>query len=81
MVIKHSLLIVDIRNKIKSTDYIDSENPEIPKQKKNPPFFQFYKGASFEYLKEKEKIRNQKSCILKICVFPCLRGKYEGVAF
>ena len=28
-----------------------------------------------------EKIRNQKSCILKICVFPCLRGKYEGVAF
>ena len=39
---KNPLFQKDIRNKIKSTDYIDSENPEIPKQKKNPPFFLFY---------------------------------------
>ncbi|MGV0757653.1 hypothetical protein [Empedobacter falsenii] len=51
--IKNPLFQKDIRNKIKSTDYVDSENPNIPKQKKNPPFFQFYKGASFEFLKEK----------------------------
>lgn len=43
--IKNPLFQKDIRNKIKSTDYVDSENPNIPKQKKNPPFFQFYKGA------------------------------------
>ncbi len=60
---KNPLFQKDIRNKIKSTDYIDSENPEIPKQKKNPPFFQFYKGASFEYLKEK---MNQNSNAMRV---------------
>lgn len=50
---KNPLFEKDIRHGIAGKNYIDSENPDIPKVKKNPPFFQFYKGASFDYLKEK----------------------------
>ena len=50
---KNPLFEKDIRHTITGKNYIDSENPDIPKVKKNPPFFQFYKGASFDYLKER----------------------------
>lgn len=50
---KNPLFQKDIRNEISSKDYLDKENPNKPTKTKNPPFFQFYKGASFEFLKEK----------------------------
>lgn len=50
---KNPLFQRDIRNNISSKEYLDKENPDKPTKTKNPPFFQFYKGASFEFLKEK----------------------------
>lgn len=49
---KNPLFEKDIRHKIAEKRYID-EGVELPKTTKNPPFFQFYKGASFDYMKEK----------------------------
>lgn len=50
---KNPMFERDIRNGIKSTRYVDNNSPEMPKVAKNPPFFQFYKGDSFDYLREK----------------------------
>lgn len=49
---KNPLFEKDIRHKVAEQKYID-ESGELPKITKNPPFFQFYKGASFDYMKEK----------------------------
>ena len=49
---KNPLFEKDIRHKIAEQKYID-ESGELPKITKNPPFFQFYKGTSFDYMKEK----------------------------
>ena len=49
---KNPLFQKDIRHKISEQKYID-ESGELPKVTKNPPFFQFYKGASFDFMKEK----------------------------
>jgi hypothetical protein len=50
---KNPLFEKEITSPIKGKMYNDSENPETPKKLKNPPFYQLYKGESFEYLKEK----------------------------
>lgn len=50
---KNPLFHKDIRHQISEQKYIDENSPEIPKVTKNPPFFQFYKGASFDFVKEK----------------------------
>lgn len=49
---KNPLFEKDIRHKVAEQKYID-ESGGLPKITKNPPFFQFYKGASFDYMKEK----------------------------
>lgn len=49
---KNPLFQKDIRHKISEQRYID-ESGNLPKITKNPPFFQFYKGASFDFMKEK----------------------------
>ena len=49
---KNPLFEKDIRHKVAEQKYID-ESGVLPKITKNPPFFQFYKGASFDYMKEK----------------------------
>lgn len=49
---KNALFERDIRHNVQSKMYVD-EDASIPLKKMNPPFFQFYKGASFDYLKEK----------------------------
>ena len=56
---KNPLFNKDIRHKISEQRYID-ESSELPKIVKNPPFFQFYKGASFDFMKEK-MIENPKA--------------------
>ena len=56
---KNPLFEKDIRHKISEQKYID-ESGELPKVTKNPPFFQFYKGASFDFLKQK-MIENPKA--------------------
>lgn len=50
---KNPLFEKDIRHKITEQKYIDNNNEKLPKVAKNPPFFQFYKGSSFDYMKEK----------------------------
>ncbi len=43
----------ELKDPIKGTQYLDVDSPDKPSVIKNPPFFQFYKGASFDYLKGK----------------------------
>lgn len=50
---KNPLFERDLRSPIRSTEYSDKLDPNAPKVTKNPPFFQLYKGASFDYLREK----------------------------
>lgn len=56
---KNPLFHKDIRHKVAEHKYID-ESGNVPKVTKNPPFFQFYKGASFDFLKQK-MIENPKA--------------------
>lgn len=50
---KNAIFDRDLKDPIKGNQYLDNDNPEKPSVIKNPPFFQFYKGASFDYLKGK----------------------------
>jgi len=45
----------DIRSPIKGKNYNDNESPERPKKVGNKPFYQLYKGSSFDYIREKMK--------------------------
>lgn len=59
---KNPLFERDIRHKIQGKKYLD-EDSEKPYKEKNQPFFQFYKGASFDFLKEK-MLENSKAMAL-----------------
>jgi hypothetical protein len=50
---KNAVIDRDIQSPIKGQMYPDKKNTESPKKRGNKPFFQVYKGASFEFLKEK----------------------------
>lgn len=50
---KNPLFEREIKDGIRATNYLDKDNPDIPKVAKNPPFFQLYKGASFDFMREK----------------------------
>lgn len=43
----------NIKNPIKGNLYNDNSNPERPKKLANKPFYQLYKGGSFDYIREK----------------------------
>lgn len=53
MTAKNPLFDRDLRSPIRSTEYVDNTDPNALRVAKNPPFFQLYKGASFDYLRLK----------------------------
>jgi hypothetical protein len=50
---KNPILERELRDPIIGNQYLDQDSPDKPSTIKNPPFWQFYKGASFDYLKGK----------------------------
>lgn len=50
---KNPLFHKDLRHGILEKKYVDESSGDIPRVTKNPPFFQFYKGASFDFVKKK----------------------------
>ena len=50
---KNPLFEKELKSPVKGQVYNDTDNPDRPKKIANPPFYQLYKGASFDFLREK----------------------------